>query len=584
MSIGRDIDLGILYKPSKKSYSAGQIRRKMRGIIFINCNIRNTDKSATENGSTATKKSNETATQSQPDKSAAENDITDTKRSSETATASQTDLRVFQIDSWKEEKTHVYVTSAMKHVSDLLTYKTCVTVIGPPASGKSTIIRHVALQLQEKGYQLIPISSKTCFELYLLKSSDSNVRRIFVIDDFCGVDNVDVVAVDAWRSIYDSMSVLNENGGNGTVKMLIACRDCIYNSNQFQCLSFMTRHVYNMNEIPATVDEKCNMLEKYITRDNVAKVHPLLKDCNEYFPLFCNIAKRIRHINKIEDLFKLQKKYIEKDICDMSDEEFISVSACVLFSEFKDDWIQKETRPQHVDNAIRHLQRSILSSKESTLPKFSIQTGTYVKKNQNEYTLVHRVIHDIVFVKCNERAKDIFLQFASSSFIATRYIFQSIKQDSEDHEIKISNKKEYFHRLKRDLQNRELDSTFHNKQLQYNKYRKQLLHYINSNVDMNKILKNLQTERNLLIETAMEGYNDIIEMIISVRGNGDVNAQDIRGRTALHIAAEKGYTHVAESLLKHGAKIIKDKQNRSPVDYAQNSGKYDLVKILLDTS
>lgn len=471
----------------------------------------------------------------------------------------------------------------MQKVTDKLEEYSCVTVIGPPASGKSSIIHHVALQWQNDGYELIPIISKYYKNkpLELLKSNinNSESRKLFVVDDFCGVDNVDVVAVDAWKSHFKELNEILIN--TDAVKILISCRKSIIDSNQFTGLAFMTANTYEIDENSFSLDEKKSILKKYVGEENAPKVNGLPNICPKHFLLFCKIAP-FRYIEEGEKSFDIQS--IEEDISNMPDEEFISVFVCVLFDEFPFDWIEREKRPKRVDRAIRCLLQKCthLESVDDALQQLPVNTGTYVKKVRNVYSLVHRFINDIVFVKCDERAEGVFLQYASPRIIATRYRFISIKQNPDNMEVAISRKKQYFERLKKDLKNEDLDSTFHNNQLIYPTYRRKLLLYINTNNEMTKTIKNLKTERKPLIETAMEGYNDLIQMLIHIRGNRYVNVTDSRGRSALHIAAEKGYKDVVESLLDNGAKNLKDKQDRTPLEIAHLNRHEEIVTIVMN--
>ncbi|VDI67462.1 Hypothetical predicted protein [Mytilus galloprovincialis] len=472
----------------------------------------------------------------------------------------------------------------MQKVTDKLKEYSCVTVIGPPASGKSSIIHHVALQWQNNGYELIPIISKHYKNkpLELLKSNinNSESRKLFVVDDFCGVDNVDVVAVDAWKSHFKELNEILIN--TVAVKILISCRKSIIESNRFTGLAFMTANTYKIDKNSLSEDEKKSILEKYIPRENVSKLCDLIDFKSEHFPLFCKIAAS-RHID-IEE--KINIHSIEKDISDMPDEEFISIFVCLLFDEFSYDWIEREKRPKRVDKAIECLlKKCIKLDFDEALQLLPIDTGTYVKKGRNGYSLVHKFINDIVFVKCEKRAEGVFLQYASPSIIATRFRFVSIRQNSERlMDVAISTKKQYFERLKKDLKNEDLDSTFHNNQLMYPTYRRKLLHYIKTNNEMTKTIKNLKTERKPLIEIAMEGYNDLIQMLIHIHGQKYVNVTDSRGRSALHIAAEKGYKDVVKSLLDNGAKNLKDKQDRTPLEIAHLNGHEKIVKMVMKTA
>lgn len=482
----------------------------------------------------------------------------------------------------------------MQTVTELLTKCTCLTVIGHAASGKSTLMHQVSLQFLKQRYQIIPIISKECKNrpLELLQSlktckSNSDFSKIFVIDDFCGVDHIDVNAVYCWNYISKELKNLKLNDNN-QVKIILACRKSISERNQFKGLDFITGQIYKIDE-NYSQEDKCCLLEKFTEKDNVEKVCSLLQGCVKYFPLLCKVASS-KGVNKLEDFFKSPSECIKQDISNSSDEEFVSVFVCMLFGEFREDWIQKKGRPEQVNKAITCLLEQCypLVSRDQAFQKFPIQTGTYVTKNNKAYVLVHRVISDIAFAICDERAEGIFLKYASSNIIATRYRFASIKHDPETFKIEFSKENEFFKRLKRDLQNGDLDSTFHNKHLKHQTYRKQLILNIKSDEEIKQILKALMIKRMLLIETAKEGYSDLIEMLLNLPDESDadvdVNIRDEKGRTALHIAAEMNYPDIVTSLRVHGAKKLRDSLGMTPQQIAKEKGHTDIETIFLSSS
>ena len=84
----------------------------------------------------------------------------------------------------------------------------------------------------------------------------------------------------------------------------------------------------------------------------------------------------------------------------------------------------------------------------------------------------------------------------------------------------------------------------------------------------------------LMIASKESNISDIKKLL---NAKVDVHAKDEKGRTALFYAAAAGHEEVANLLLGAGASpLIKDKSNKTPVDYADTNKKYVMMYRLWD--
>lgn len=68
------------------------------------------------------------------------------------------------------------------------------------------------------------------------------------------------------------------------------------------------------------------------------------------------------------------------------------------------------------------------------------------------------------------------------------------------------------------------------------------------------------------------GQERIAELLI--RKGADINVANDFGKTALHLAAQKGHDKIAELLVKHGANVHSlDSHGRTPLFWASFKGK-----------
>jgi ankyrin repeat protein len=89
-------------------------------------------------------------------------------------------------------------------------------------------------------------------------------------------------------------------------------------------------------------------------------------------------------------------------------------------------------------------------------------------------------------------------------------------------------------------------------------------------------------ERTVLHSAALAGDQDRVEQLLSEKHNISIDARDQEGRTALHLAAWKGYHGIVELLLENEArKDVKDVENRRPIHLAAWAGYPIVVNLLL---
>jgi ankyrin repeat protein len=75
--------------------------------------------------------------------------------------------------------------------------------------------------------------------------------------------------------------------------------------------------------------------------------------------------------------------------------------------------------------------------------------------------------------------------------------------------------------------------------------------------------------------------NDTETMINTLRSGPWVNASTNTGKTALHVAAEKGDATTVAHLLSYGAyPRIKDRTGKTPIDVARDRNSIAIIAIL----
>ncbi len=75
------------------------------------------------------------------------------------------------------------------------------------------------------------------------------------------------------------------------------------------------------------------------------------------------------------------------------------------------------------------------------------------------------------------------------------------------------------------------------------------------------------------------GSYEIVEDLLKIT---DVNITDGYGRTPIHYASAKGFTKIAELLIKNGADVnVKDDRGITPLHLATKNGHLEVVQLLV---
>ncbi|VDI28889.1 Hypothetical predicted protein [Mytilus galloprovincialis] len=298
---------------------------------------------------------------------------------------------------------------------------------------------------------------------------------------------------------------------------------------------------------------------------------------------------------------------------------------CILFEEgFEEEWLscRSNVGPKILIDKLKEITRhfEIDLEKESVRlylkNGFSTLVGTFLKKSETTYNIIHDKIYDIASIVCGKNLEECFIKNASGRFIGDKYILEFIKTNPTDDFIVLSKEMEveYFERLIDDLKQGDIYSTLHNKQLVHESFRKRLIEYLTSKaegvhdlfreIDKNGI-KLVTGERHCdwydiydsddddeiteaevtnvtypLIEAANEGFVDIVEFLIKM--DCKVNKIDSFDRSALYKACEGGYQDIVEILLNHDADAsLYPENDSSPLHMACKTGNAYIVKLLL---
>ena len=139
------------------------------------------------------------------------------------------------IKKWRLEDTLFYdetkgFTAALKMVQS----KKFMTIIGGSGSGKTATARHLALQLENQGWEVVPV----CRLEEILQYGDLDHKQVFVLDDVLGIFAVDMHIYN--HIINHEEQIVNSIGV--TSKLMFTRRKSVY-KEAFKLQLFVTENI-----------------------------------------------------------------------------------------------------------------------------------------------------------------------------------------------------------------------------------------------------------------------------------------------------------------------------------------------------
>ncbi|XP_052057776.1 uncharacterized protein LOC127698382 isoform X2 [Mytilus californianus] len=499
------------------------------------------------------------------------------------------------LDEWKAKDTKIVETDAMSKVREILQSSNCVTVVGRSGSGKSTVLRHIALALhaEKESYEVFPSFSPEDVRQHF----DRSKKQVFVFDDVFGKYAIDLHTVDEWIFfMHDMKSYLD----HGNLRMMFSCRSHITNHPHFQKLKLISSAscTCNIHDFPLSPAKQEEVANKYL-KDKDVKIIMCIEPSEikyiDIFPLLCESLSKLLEMDehvKVDEFFKTPFEVLWKvfqHIKSYKKEIYALMSLFLVCNNVLEKQVFGTKPFKDKCRIIAHY-CDIPNFSEDDIRSLFIKLQKYFTKvSGNNYKIFHDKIFDAVVSFYGEDLFGVILDIAHSDIIRDRFHLKSINEECEiAFPIKVPEEKEeqYFKRLfvdtNREIFNNEVTFTaFANRQLQYQTYRDKFIKYCTKNEELKKhILLLSYKATSPLLEVAAQGYDDILNMLIKM--HLDVNVFDENGDTPLHKAAAFGHIGSLNLLLKNGADPNRlNKSAQSPLFKAVERGYTNVARKLL---
>ncbi|VDI62799.1 uncharacterized protein MGAL_10B022855 [Mytilus galloprovincialis] len=497
---------------------------------------------------------------------------------------------------WRDNDATMFIdTNAAQQVLKCLQENSCVTITATSGVGKTATLRHVALQMSKKDYDVLPVSDPG----EIVNFYNPNKKTLFVIDDLCGNYHIDQADIAHWQSIIE---LIKQILLDTETKMIASCRLQVYHDDKFKTLSVFKSCVCNLlsENMCLSKTEKQLIAELYLKTkaSEITGYH----DLYEFFPLVCKLFydnPKLDLLNYFQNPFAVYETEIDS-LKKGYDTKYSALALCVMFNNKLKEEILTEKVSDDTMTIITNTYEACTLNKIPSIPELKADLDslkeTFIRKEQNQYMIKHDKIFDFIAYYFGQRIINCLIKNADSALIKERFLLE--KQDNIDqftivippqyHEM-------YIQRMIDDWSKGKCSDVFSNTNMKVPQFREKFLFHLNT-LDMIEQTQLARiSERRKAMNTNINDdsyatalvhccYISDYSLVQWCCNHGvDVNNCSYMGKSPIMIACEQGNSEIVQILLERGAdcNIFID-WNQSPVMQAYTHCHIELVKVLLN--
>ena len=401
--------------------------------------------------------------------------------------------------------------------------------------GKSTIVKLVALQLQKTNdYHILPIICPK----EIVKYFDPNIKQIYIIDDICGKFSVDQPMINSWERVH--RKILKYRKDNKEFRVLGTCRLEISISNPFrkfqekyeitECNLLQKKFLYSK-------EEKLKIAACHIDEETIKQLDDKILNTYHMFPLLC-MMYAASESNPGVRFFEYPLEAIEEQLDGMKEQNeccFIGLALIVVYNNKLHKLLLQNRNDQKFEDVYNDVFEDLglvnRPSKRSVLSGLQTLEGIYVKELESTITVIHDKIFDILSLYFGKRIPKTILTHGSGTFIAERFLFESVEEDCDDLEIVIPSELEdsYFNRMVEEIENNRFYNVFENVQVCNELYQRKFISFLSKHAHQSIVQKLLYNQWPLYL-SAVNGGKLLVEFILNEqRTSGMCNKLDKDG-------------------------------------------------------
>ncbi|XP_071177510.1 uncharacterized protein [Mytilus edulis] len=490
------------------------------------------------------------------------------------------------LDEWKDNDKMFIITRAASNVLKCIKENSCVTITASSGVGKTVTLKHVALQMELEGYDVLLVTDPGD----IVKFYNPTQKTLFVIDDLYGNYSLNQTDIKVWEPVMERIERILSNELS---KIIVACRLQVYQDEKFESLSIFMSCVCNLvsQSMRLLKAEKESIAEFYLQ----TTAPEIIKYCDLYdcFPLLC----KLYHDNpspNITDFFQNPFTVYEAEIDKLQKNgcysKYCALALCVIFNnnlneEILIEDIDDETRAI-IENTFEACRLDRGTARLILQDDFNSLIHTFFKKEKNIYKAIHDKIFDFLVYYFGQKIICCLIKNAHSGLIKERFLLE--RQNNVDKFVTIVPPKYhqmYIQRMIGDWSKGEVNAVICNINMKIPLFRQNFL------CCLNKLDTSYQRQ---LAHTSDVYNNDTALLILCFKGDipmihwclsHDVDVNQCRNNrgTPFNVAVKKGWTEIVRMMLNMGVYYKKcDIDGCSPLMNACSAGHTEIVRMLLD--
>ncbi|XP_062578121.1 uncharacterized protein LOC134240019 [Saccostrea cucullata] len=328
-------------------------------------------------------------------------------------------------------------TSAYQKCLDKIRASPFVSVTGSGGRGKSFLIRHIALELAQDGFEIIPVSSLEQVILY----GKLNFKQLFIVDDVLGVYGLDMSLYNSFSRHSENLLNLLESGS----KLMMSCRTVVFNESKL-LNSFVTddNHVINLDDKGNELNDEDvkNMLQNHCKYKNVREVcfeKLKLPSILPMFPLLCRVFSSTEKYQAMGNnffLFPYQCMFSDLDnMQELNKVHYAGLVYCVI----KDNCVRPKSFDRNCLKDVFECCRLNQSTSNSELVHaMQVLKGSYLMQDaEGRYFFIHDNFFEIVAVHFGKRFPECLIKHCTSCSIYKLLTIENTILDVKDDMIPI---------------------------------------------------------------------------------------------------------------------------------------------------